>query len=463
MKLSEALPIKLSKVKKHSDKKIKRKSDGGVGDDFFNHHAHHSGPHLKGKGAEHATYDFDDDNYDVEGGLQKRKDKQKRGYEPLEASTSQNVPSYQTPLAFKKSTRGAMDWDDEDDGDELLGGLRDRRKKDAKKFGGVYKKESISDKMSDIMSKLAKSLGIKSVVSMHTGKGSLSYFLDDKMEAKKLSMMLKKSFKRVRLIPLDKSKGDTANFVVAADMLGLEMKESVTKNTDDRYLYSIRREKMSKKTKKVLKENFTAAGGVVSGNAFSNLDMGFRTSKSTKLKSLVEDMYGEQKPKINVREFVQEIGQFSSFGNEIYREGNLRELASRLSKLAETAKQHTLQETEDWFDKITVNRNMKELTSLSGQFKKVATEAQSLQERMSTLYEDMGHILGRYYEVNGSVEQPEVSEEYNGIVREGEYEEFFQKAMKKFGISSPDELDDDEKKKFFNYVDKNYSAKNEKD
>ena len=212
---------------------------------------------------------------------------------------------------------------------------------------------------------------------------------------------------------------------------------------------------MSKKRKKINE----SLGGVVSRPAF-NIDMGFKTQKSTKLKSLVEDMYGEQRPKINVREFIQEIGQFSSFGNEIYREGNLRELASRLSKLAETAKQHTLQETEDWFDKITVNRNMKELTSLSGQFKKVATEAQSLQERMSTLYEDMGHILSRYYEVNKSEPQ---KENFNGIVREGEYEEFFQNAMKKFGIKSPDELDDEEKKKFFNYVDKNYSAKNEKD
>ena len=212
---------------------------------------------------------------------------------------------------------------------------------------------------------------------------------------------------------------------------------------------------MSKKKK--INENI---GGVSTKNAFGSIDMGFRTQKSTKLKSLVEDMYGEQRPKINVREFIQEIGQFSSFGNEIYREGNLRELASRLSKLAETAKQHTLQETEDWFDKITVNRNMKELTSLSGQFKKVATEAQSLQERMSTLYEDMGHILSRYYEVNQSKPQ---KENFNGIVREGEYEEFFQNAMKKFGIKSPDELDDEEKKKFFNYVDKNYSAKNEKD
>ena len=83
------------------------------------------------------------------------------------------------------------------------------------------KVEAISDKMSVIMTKLAKSLGIKSVVDMATGSGSLSYFLDDKMEAKKLSQMLKKTFKRVRLIPLDKSKGDTANFVVAADMIGL--------------------------------------------------------------------------------------------------------------------------------------------------------------------------------------------------------------------------------------------------
>ena len=33
--------------------------------------------------------------------------------------------------------------------------------------------------------------------------------------------MLKKHLKRVRLIPLDKSKGDTANFVVAADIFNL--------------------------------------------------------------------------------------------------------------------------------------------------------------------------------------------------------------------------------------------------
>ena len=43
-----------------------------------------------------------------------------------------------------------------------------------------------------------------------------------------------------------------------------------------------------------------------------------------------------------------------------------------------------------------------------------------------------------------------------------DYEAFFEKSMKKFGISSPADLKTDEKKKeFFNYVDKNFKAKKE--
>ena len=38
---------------------------------------------------------------------------------------------------------------------------------------------------------------------------------------------------------------------------------------------------------------------------------------------------------------------------------------------------HTVQETEDWFDKVTVTRNMKELTNHSKQFSKIAEEASS--------------------------------------------------------------------------------------
>ena len=228
------------------------------------------------------------------------------------------------------------------------------------------------------------------------------------------------------------------------------------------------------KLKDLLNEDITTMGGVVSRNAFSNIDMGFntqKTSKATDLSGMVEDIYGQTTQKVNVKEFMKEVSGFNSFGKQIYREGNLKDLAERLSRLAVTAKQHTIQETEDWFDKITVNRNMKELTSLSNQFRKVATESQGLQERMSGLYEDMGHILGRYYEIHEP--EHEVSSEGKSYrdgeeleadaVKEGTYEDFFKSALKKFGVSSPEELDDEEKVKFFDYVDANWTAKKETD
>lgn len=43
-----------------------------------------------------------------------------------------------------------------------------------------------------------------------------------------------------------------------------------------------------------------------------------------------------------------------------------------------------------------------------------------------------------------------------------EYQDFFKSALKKFGVDSPaDFKSDEEKKKFFDYVDKNYKGKNE--
>ena len=57
-----------------------------------------------------------------------------------EASSTAYVPGYQTPHAFKKSTKTAIDWDDEDDDDEILGGLKDVRAKRVKRFGEKKRK-----------------------------------------------------------------------------------------------------------------------------------------------------------------------------------------------------------------------------------------------------------------------------------------------------------------------------------
>jgi len=80
-KITESLPVTAKAIK--STKRMKP-PPGKKDKAAYLHHKIHSGPHITGKGAEHATYDFDDSSYDVEGGLQDREDTQDRGYEPVE-------------------------------------------------------------------------------------------------------------------------------------------------------------------------------------------------------------------------------------------------------------------------------------------------------------------------------------------------------------------------------------------
>jgi len=234
---------------------------------------------------------------------------------------------------------------------------------------------------------------------------------------------------------------------------------------------------MSKlKLKKILKEHtLSLAGGVVSQNAFHN-DMS--------LSKMVKEKYGEveSETKISSEQIISKIQEFGQLGKSIYKSGDLKETAKTLSDIANAAKVHTLRETEDWFDKVTVNRNMKELTNLSKHFGKLSEEASSVQQRLEALYEDMGIVLSRYYDLNevhdyghesDDIETPELEtgEEnpYQEPIADDEiteqdtkYAKFFKGALKKFGVDSPAELGD-KKKEFFNYVDKNYAAYNETD
>ena len=221
------------------------------------------------------------------------------------------------------------------------------------------------------------------------------------------------------------------------------------------------------KLKKLIKENFSIVGGVVSTPA---INAGYGS-----LSQIVKEKYGETKEnlKVSSEQITEALKNYNKLGETLYQQQTLKETAKSLSKIAEMAASHTLQETEDWFDKVTVSRNMKELTNHSKQFSKIAEEASSVQQRLAGLYEDMGNILNRYYEIpethvyghDDNDRDVRDKEEYGGYnIKEGDYEAFFQKAMKKFGISSPDQLKDDEaKKKFFNYVDANYKGKKETD
>jgi uncharacterized protein YdcH (DUF465 family) len=180
-----------------------------------------------------------------------------------------------------------------------------------------------------------------------------------------------------------------------------------------------------KTTFKQLAEHIIA-GGFVSQPAMMDMDI-FRTkikpksedkTPNIKLKSLVEEE--ETHDPVNAGKFNHALKAFPKLGEAIYGKHDLKSVAETLSYLAKTSRQHALSETEEWFDKITVNRNMKELGALSGQFNKISTEAKSLQERMSALYEDMGHIINRYYDLDEEEELDPVGQEDDDIDNDGD-------------------------------------------
>jgi hypothetical protein len=117
-----------------------------------------------------------------------------------------------------------------------------------------------------------------------------------------------------------------------------------------------------------------------------------------KLKQIKESI--DQKVELNEKAaFLAEVERFNEYGNKIYRTKELKEAAAAIHKIVENAEKIALQETEEWFDEVTVKRNMKSLRSNNEQFMKTVNEVSKLQQRLESLYEEMGHTLSRYYEI----------------------------------------------------------------
>ena len=126
-------------------------------------------------------------------------------------------------------------------------------------------------------------------------------------------------------------------------------------------------------------------------------------AKQPKLKTLLEDIFQEQ-PQINRFEIVEGVKSFGIVGKALYNNSNIMEIAKQVSQIAENAHGHVLSETSDWFDQVSVNKNMQSLKKRVAEFKKAATEAHQLNQRMTGLYEDMGHILNRYYDIDETLD-----------------------------------------------------------
>ena len=97
--------------------------------------------------------------------------------------------------------------------------------------------------------------------------------------------------------------------------------------------------------------------------------------------------------------FLEAVKNYSQLGESVYGKGDLKELCERVKYMVDTAQEVTLAEG-DWFDGITVNRNMKEIANSYKVFEKTAQEMTQLRERLEAAFEDIGQGLGRYFEID---------------------------------------------------------------
>ena len=118
-----------------------------------------------------------------------------------------------------------------------------------------------------------------------------------------------------------------------------------------------------------------------------------------KLKDLLSEAF-ENTPRVDKQQTIEGVRNFGIVGKTLYNSSNIMEVAKQLSSIAESAHNHILGEQDDWFDKISVNKNMKTLKGSVVEFQKTAKEAHQLNQRLTALYEDIGHVLNRYYDID---------------------------------------------------------------
>ena len=72
-----------------------------------------------------------------------------------------------------------------------------------------------------------------------------------------------------------------------------------------------------------------------------------------------------QEEPVNKFEVIEAVRNYQRIGGQLFKDNGIVEVAKQLVGIAESAQNHVLSETDDWFDAVSVKRNMKELKELN--------------------------------------------------------------------------------------------------
>lgn len=116
-------------------------------------------------------------------------------------------------------------------------------------------------------------------------------------------------------------------------------------------------------------------------------DKGFGQDETPKLSA-------EQKKKL-----MEMASMFEDYGESLRNEEAIVNSARAMTELCELAEAYALNECGDWFQQDIVKRDMKEVKKRVMEYGKLAKECYAKMQQLGVAYQDIGHVLGRYYDL----------------------------------------------------------------
>ena len=192
------------------------------------------------------------------------------------------------------------------------------------------------------------------------------------------------------------------------------------------------------KLKDILKESFQK--GKVYSNPFHTP---FVKENDDERREASPEMSNEQK-----QAFLEAVKSYKKFGESIYRKEGLAKVYESIRGLVEVAGKNMVKETEGSFDGITVGRHVKRMNESFKVFEKTLKEVGTLQQRLESTYDEIGEVLGKYYEINELEEGNEFGAARAKAIANGDSE--FSVDGKTYPVKSVDKDDKENAKEFTN-------------
>ena len=110
------------------------------------------------------------------------------------------------------------------------------------------------------------------------------------------------------------------------------------------------------------------------------------------------------------REVLEMTSKFNQYREHLgTSDKNLIEMANEMGKIVHMAEQFCMSEAGSWFDSGMIQKDMKRLKEDAKAFYKVAQGVQSQRDQLNGLYENIGGILNRYFDIHEIEQNPTAS------------------------------------------------------